>query len=77
MESKHITLCGEIAAILYEHGNKWMTADEIAAAVNEKGRCHHRNGGAVTVFQVRRQTRNYANIFERQGCSARLRQTVR
>lgn len=76
MPNRLVTLRAEIAAILRERGNEWIHAQDIAAAVNAKGRCRHRSGGPVTVFQVLRQTRNYAHIFERQGCSARLRTTV-
>ncbi len=67
-------LRAELAAILGDGGNAWMSPEEIATAVNERGNCRHPDGAAVTVRQICRQTRNYANIFERTCTGIRLRE---
>ncbi len=67
-------LRAEIVAILRDGGNTWMTPQAIAAAVNDRGNCRLPDGGAVTVHQICRQTRNYANIFERTCTCIRLRE---
>ncbi len=67
-------LRAEIVAILGEGGNAWMSPEDIAAAVNERGNCRHPEGAAVTVRQICRQTRNYANLFERTCAGIRLRE---
>lgn len=73
MGSERITLQAEIADLLREGGNAWMTTSDIAMAVNSRGRFHKQDGSEVTAFQVRRRTRNYAKLFERQGSRVRLR----
>ncbi len=66
-------LRAEIVAILGDGCNAWMSPEDIAAAVNERGNSRHPDGAAVTVQQICRQTRNYANIFERTRAGIRLR----
>lgn len=63
----------EIAAVLNLRGNEWMTTAEIAATVQERGRYRKRNGGPVTAFQVHGRTRQYTEMFEREGARVRLR----
>jgi hypothetical protein len=66
------TLHEELAGILRDNGNRWMTTEELAAEVNERGAYAKRDGSAVTAFQVHGRTRNYRHMFERDGSRARL-----
>ncbi len=67
-------LRAEIVAILRDGGNAWMMPQDIANAVNDRENCRLPDGRAVTVQQVCRQTRNYANLFERTCKGIRLRE---
>ena len=67
------TLHEEIARLLREDGNRWMTTYELASEINAAGRYRKRDGSAVTPFQVHGRTRNYENLFERDGSRVRLR----
>ncbi len=49
---KRIRLHDEIAAILADNGNRWMTTREIAALVNERGRYRKRDGSKVMANQI-------------------------
>ena len=62
----------EIAAILKENGNAWMTTREIAGQVNGRNRYRKRDGSQVTDFQIHGRTRNYPEMFERDGSKVRL-----
>lgn len=62
----------EIARILRDAGNQWMTTDEIAAEVNTSRRYRTRKGTDVTAFQIHGRTRNYKGMFERDGSRVRL-----
>ena len=66
------TLHAEIARILHDHGNRRMKTTEIAAAVNDAGRYAKRDGSAVTDFQIHGRTKNYPELFERDGAHVRL-----
>lgn len=68
-----ITLHEEIADILRERGNEWITTQELADAVNERARYRKRDGSTVTAFQIHGRTRNYGQLFERDGSQVRLR----
>lgn len=69
-----VTLHEEIAAILREHDNQWMTTDQLARLVARRGRYIKRDGTSnVSAFQVHGRTRNYSQLFERQGTRVRLR----
>lgn len=70
--SAQITLHEEIAAILNEQGG-WMTTQQIADAVNQRGRYSKRDGSEVTAFQIHGRTRKYEQLFERDGSRVRLR----
>lgn len=63
-----------IADVLRENDNRWMPLIEIVLEVNRRGLSHTPDGVAVSVQRVRRQTRNYANIFERSSNTVRLRE---
>ena len=69
-----VKLHDELAAILDERGNPWMTTKELAVAVNERGIYQRRDGGEVTPFQVHGRTRNYTHTFERSGSQVRLKE---
>ena len=70
-----ILLHDEIAAILTDNGNRWMTTREIAALVNERGR-YKKTARAKTPdvreFQIRLRARNYPCLFESDGKNVRL-----
>ena len=62
----------EIAAILNENGNIWMTTREVAKLVNVRDRYRKRDGSPVTDFQIHGRTRNHPEMFERDGSKVRL-----
>lgn len=70
-----ILLHDEIAAILTNAGDRWMTACEIAGLVNERGR-YEKTASAKTrdvqPFQVRLRAKNYPRMFETDGDRIRL-----
>jgi len=67
------TLHLEIARLLHEQGNVWMTTREIADAVNEAQRYRKtRTRGPITPFQIHGRTKNYDEVFERKGSRVRL-----
>jgi transcriptional regulator with XRE-family HTH domain len=70
---RHTTLHLEIARILNENGNAWMTTREVADAVNRAKRYRRRVPGIVTPYQVHGRTKNYDEVFERKGARVRLR----
>ena len=70
---EHVTLHVEIARILKEAGNRWMTTLEIASAVNAAGRYRKQRRGSLTALNIHGRTRNYPALFERQGSRVRLR----
>jgi hypothetical protein len=63
----------EIARILREHAGDWVDTAEVAREVNAAGRYRKRDGSEVTRFQVHGRTRNYPDLFERDGSRVRLR----
>ncbi len=69
---RSITLHEEIAAILAENLNRWMATSEIAELVNERGIYIKRNLSKMTDYQIHGRTRNYRNLFERNGSKVRL-----
>ena len=71
-----ILLHDEIAAILTDNGNRWISEFEMAALVNARG--HYKKTATaktpdVRGFQVRLRARNYPNMFEADGNRIRLR----
>jgi hypothetical protein len=66
------TLHEELVAILDANANRWMTTEELAIAVNRRGRYAKRDGSLVTAFQVHGRTRNYDHLFDRNGSQVRL-----
>jgi hypothetical protein len=70
-----VTLHEELVDILREHaGSGWMTTQELADLVLERGRYQKRDGtSAVSAYQVHGRTKNYLQLFERDGARVRLR----
>ena len=50
----------------------WKTTSELAEAVNQRGLYAKGDGSPVDAVQVHGRTRNYSNLFEREGASVRL-----
>lgn len=67
-----VTLHLEIADILRENGNNWMKTTEVAGLVNHRQRYLKRDGSPVTDFQIHGRTRNYPNLFIREGSLMKL-----
>lgn len=72
-QKDRVTLHEELEAILGEQAG-WMTTQQLADAVNERGRYSKQDGSEMTAFQVHGRTRNYDRLFERDGSRVRLRQ---
>ena len=73
-----VTLHDELVAILRSDGNRWMTLQELATAVNARGRYAKRDGSAMGAGQINLRTRaggSYEHLFERDGQRVRLRGT--
>lgn len=70
--SMTVKLHDELVAILRERGEA-MTTRELAAEVNRRGRYEKRDGTPVTDYQIHGRTKNYADLFERDGTTVRLR----
>jgi hypothetical protein len=71
-----VTLHDELIAILRSEGNRWMTLQELATAVNARGRYAKRDGSALGAGQINLRTRaggSYEHLFERDGQRVRLR----
>ena len=49
-----------------------MTTAEIADRVNLRGHYVKRDASLVTAFQIHGRTRNYSDLFERDGSRVRL-----
>lgn len=71
-KSGKVTLHDEIARILSEGGNPWMTTEEIALEVDAAGKYHKKDGSRMTAFQIHGRTKNYPYMFERDGSRVRL-----
>ncbi len=65
------TLHEEIADILSEH-DRALSTQEIADAVNLRGRYTKTDGSEVTRFQIHGRTRKYPHLFSRDGDKVRL-----
>lgn len=69
-----ITLHEELVDILRQRGDGWMTTQELADQVRQRGRYKKRDGTSdVSAFQVHGRTRQYSHLFERDGARVRLR----
>lgn len=71
-----LTLHDAIAVVLRERGNAWMTAKEIAREINERRLYNKRDGSPLELNQIHARTKNYAQMFEKDGSRIRLQQPV-
>jgi hypothetical protein len=71
--ARSLTLHEAIAEILREQNNIWMSPREIADAVNGRGLYTKKDGTLVEVSQIHARTKNYAQMFEKEGSKIRLR----
>jgi hypothetical protein len=71
--ARPLTLHEALAQILRERGNAWMTARELADEVNARALYRKRDGSPVEANQVHARTKNYADLFEKDGSQIRLR----
>jgi hypothetical protein len=69
-----MTLHQALVQVLREHDNAWMTVQELAQAVTERGLYRKRDGSPVEVNQVHARTNNYKAVFEKDGPNIRLRE---
>jgi hypothetical protein len=67
------TLHEEVARILRESSEEWLTTDELARRINAASRYAKGDQSPVTGFQIHGRTRNYPHVFDRQGSRVRLR----
>lgn len=67
-----VTLHDEISDILTAVQNRWMSTADIAQRVNDRGYYSKRDQSPVTAYQIHGRTKNYPNIFEREGSRVRL-----
>ncbi|MCH9019239.1 MAG: hypothetical protein IIA73_02595 [Proteobacteria bacterium] len=68
-----MTLHKEIEDILKQQGKTWLTTAELAKLVNKRGRYRKKDGSKVTAFQIHGRTRNYPDLFDRDGSRVRLK----
>src|SRR5262249_51664880 len=76
-EGGQLTLHEAIARVLEDAGNEWMTARELADAVNRRGLYRKRDGSPVEVNQVHARMNNYSDLFEKNGPKIRLKEGAR
>jgi multidrug resistance efflux pump len=67
------TLHEALASVLRERDNDWMTARELSDEVNARRLYRKRDGSAVEANQVHARTKNYTDLFEKDGSRIRLR----
>jgi toxin FitB len=76
-EPGQIALHIEMQDILRDSGNKWMTAAEIANAVNKRDRYHRRDKTRVPDSQIAARAREYEQLFECRSGNTRLQIRLR
>jgi hypothetical protein len=69
-----MTLHEALSRVLSDHGNEWMTVQELAAEVNERGLYQKRDGSRIEPNQVHARAKNYTSLFEKNGPRVRLRE---
>jgi hypoxanthine-DNA glycosylase len=71
-----MTLHEAIEKLLRQTGRP-MTTQQIAAELNKNGWYQKKDGSTIQAFQIHGRTRNYANIFDRDGSTVSLiRQSI-
>ncbi|HEY7208233.1 MAG TPA: hypothetical protein VH416_08320 [Gaiellaceae bacterium] len=68
-----LTLHAALAEVLRAGGNDWLTARELADEVNGLGLYRKRDGSPVEANEVHARTKNYTDLFEKDGSRIRLR----
>ncbi len=68
---KNMTLHEAIEKLLRQTGRP-MTTQQIADDLNKNGWYKKKDGSAIQAFQIHGRTRNYANIFDRDGSTVSL-----
>ena len=66
-----MTLHAAIERVLLDAGRP-MTTAEIATELNTNGLYSKADGSAITVFQIRGRTKNYPDMFNRDGRTVSL-----
>lgn len=67
-----LTLHEAIKLILEENGNRWMHVKDLAEEVNRRDLYTKRDGTPVDPSQIHARTKNYVNLFEKNGPEVRL-----
>ncbi len=62
-----------IIAVFEESGKSEMTTQEIADRLNENGLYVKKDGTEITAFQIHGRTKNYAQLFARNGSKVSLK----
>jgi hypoxanthine-DNA glycosylase len=70
-QNENMTLHEAIEKLLRQTGRP-MTTQQIADELNKNGYYKKKDGSAIQAFQIHGRTRNYANIFERDGSTVSL-----
>jgi hypothetical protein len=70
--ARRLTLHEAFALVLRENGNEWMTAGELADAINARHLYTKRDGRPVEINQVHARANKYQHLFEKQGSQIRL-----
>lgn len=73
MSSRRQTLHEALADVLRANGNCWMTARELADAINSQRLYEKRDGSPLDTGQVHARTNNYSDVFERRDGKIRLK----
>jgi len=68
-----LTLHEAIAVVLRDAGNRWMHVREIADTVNARALYRKRDGSVIEANQIHARTKNYVQMFEKDGPRVRLR----
>ena len=66
-----MTLHAAIEKLLLQHGRP-MTTSQIASELNKNNWYQKKDGSEITAFQIHGRTRNYANLFDRDGSTVYL-----
>jgi len=70
-----MTLHKAIEFLLKESGNEWTHVKDLAKSVNERQLYAKRDGSEIQSNQIHARTKNYAEMFEKDGPLVRLSQT--
>ena len=71
--STRLTLHEAIGMVLREQDNHWMTVRELADVVNTRLLYRKKDGSPVEANQIHARTKNYEQLFEKDGPNVRLR----